>query len=276
MDKKKSFLERLKDAYENMKKELAMTIVFVALLVDVLPSELFPGNSIESIQIGLIFTLSLIILEVVFDIYARVKDSNKRIKIIKSNDLLENIHRLVDTDRSVEIDYVAIAGRHGWSTVLAKFLDPENELCLLNKREVTVRIALVSDAVLDQLGDGKTRYSTVDAIIEEIEFAKKKLAREGYQNVKIDIYRYDHLPNFIGFLVNANYLFTAMSYWETQDNKPANLRGGGTDYLVYDKNDGFGGAFFVKRFEGWFSYAAREENKRLSPLDSASDAMNSP
>ena len=238
-----------------------MAIIFVALLVDVLPSELFPGNSIESIQIGLIFTLSLIILEVVFDIYDRVKDSNKRIKIIKSNDLLENIHRLVEHDRSIDIDYVAIAGRHGWNTVLAKFLDPENDLNLLNKRQVNVRIALVADSVLDELGDGKTRYSTVDAIIEEIEFAKKKLAREGYQNIKIEIYRYHHLPNFIGFMINENYLFTAMSYWESQDDKPANLRGGGTDYLVYDKNDGFGGAFFVKRFTGWFSYAAKEENK---------------
>ena len=132
---------------------------------------------------------------------------------------------------------------------------------LLNKRQVSVRIALVDDEVLNDLGDGKTRYSCVDAIIEEIEFAKKKLAREGYQNIKIEIYRYHHLPNFIGFLVNGNYLFSAMSYWESQDDKPANLRGGGTDYLVYDKNDGFGGAFFVKRFTGWFSYAAREENK---------------
>lgn len=261
MEKKQSFLERLKQAYENMKKELAMAIIFVALLVDVLPGELFPGNSIESIQIGLIFTLSLIILEVVFDIYARVKDSNKRIKIIKSNELLHDIYRLVENERSIDIDYVAIAGRHGWSTVLAKFLDPENDLNLLNKREVTVRIALVDEQVLEDLGDGKTRYSTVDAIIEEIEFTKKKLAREGYQNIKIDIYRYHHLPNFIGFLINGNYLFTAMSYWETQDDKPANLRGGGTDYLVYDKNDGFGGAFFVKRFAGWFSYAAKEENK---------------
>jgi len=51
------------------------------------------------------------------------------------------------------------------------------------------------------------------------------------------------LTNFIGFLVNGNCLFTAMSYWEAQDNKPANLRGGGTDYLVYDKNDGFGDTF---------------------------------
>jgi len=101
-----------------------MAIIFIALLVDVLPGELFPGNSIESIQIGLIFALSLIILEVVFDIYERVKDSNKRIRIIKSNNLLENINRLVENDRTIDIDYVAIAGRHGWSIVLAKFLDP--------------------------------------------------------------------------------------------------------------------------------------------------------
>jgi len=86
-------------------------------------------------------------------------------------------------------------------SVLAKFLDPENDLSLLNKREVIIRVALVSDEVLSELGDERTRYSTVDAIIEEIEFAKKKLAREGYQNIKIEIYRYHHLPNFIGFLM---------------------------------------------------------------------------
>ena len=44
------------------------------------------------------------------------------------------------------------------------------------------------------LGDGKTRYSTVDAIIDEIEFAKKKLVPEGCQNIKIEIYCYHHLP----------------------------------------------------------------------------------
>jgi len=83
----KSFLERLKDAYENMKKELAMAIIFVALFVD-----LFLGNSIEGIQAGLIFALSLIILEVVFDIYARVKEGGRRIKI---NDLLDSINILI-------------------------------------------------------------------------------------------------------------------------------------------------------------------------------------
>jgi len=92
-----------------------MAIIFIALLVDILPSELFPGNSIESIQIGLIVTLSLIILEVVFDIYARVKDSNKHNKTIIFNGLIENIHILVESGRAIDIDYVAIAGRHGWS-----------------------------------------------------------------------------------------------------------------------------------------------------------------
>jgi len=80
---------------------------------------------------------------------------------------------------------VAIAGRHGWNTVLAKSLDPENDLSLLNKREVIIRVALVSDEVLSELGDGRTRYSTVDTIIEDIEFAKKKLAREGYRISKL-------------------------------------------------------------------------------------------
>jgi len=38
-----------------------------------------------------------------------------------------------------------------------------------------------------------------------------------------------------------------LSYWESQDDNPTNLHGGG--------------AFLVKRFTGWFSFAAKEKNK---------------
>jgi len=35
---------------------------------------------------------------------------------------------------------------------------------------------------------------------------------------------------------------------------------GGTDYLVYDKNDEFGGAHYIERFTGWFNYI-RQQNQ---------------
>jgi len=95
---------------------------------------------------------------------------------------------------------------------LARFLDPENDLSLLNKREVTVRIVLVSDEVLATWGMVKHVIPRSMPFSKIIEIAKKKLTREGCKNIKIEIYRYHHWPNFIGFLVNGNYLFTAMSY----------------------------------------------------------------
>ncbi len=60
------------------------------------------------------------------------------------------------------------------------------------------------------------------------------------------------MPNFIGYLINDNYLFTTLAYWELEDgseNKLA-LRGGRRPHIVYDKNDGFGGDYYINKFKG--------------------------
>ncbi len=67
----------------------------------------------------------------------------------------------------------------------------------------------------------------------------------------------NYLPNFVGFLVNDNYLFLNTCYWDEADNNELTFRAGGTEYLVYDKNDEFGGSRYIERFSGWFNYIKR-------------------
>lgn len=43
-------------------------------------------------------------------------------------------------------------------------------------------------------------------------------------------------------------IFLNTCYWEHADDSTLIFRGGGTDYLVYDKNDEFGGAGYTDRF----------------------------
>ncbi len=81
------------------------------------------------------------------------------------------------------------------------------------------------------------------------------------KHVTIKTYLYEHTPNFLGFLVNDNYLFTSLTYWEYVGTGEKYLRGGGTDYIVYDKNDGFGGAYYLKRFESWFCHCVESTHQ---------------
>ena len=57
----------------------------------------------------------------------------------------------------------------------------------------------------------------------------------------------------LGFLVNDNYLFVTYAFWENYHGT-LTIRGGGTEYFEYNKNDEFGGQEIIRRFNGWFTY----------------------
>lgn len=73
---------------------------------------------------------------------------------------------------------------------------------------------------------------------------------------------YDYMPNFTGFLINDNYLFLNMCFWQDADYKTLMFRGGGTDYFIYDMNDEFGGAYYIERFQSWFKYIQQKNQAR--------------
>ena len=79
---------------------------------------------------------------------------------------------------------------------------------------------------------------------------------------RFDLHYYDYMPNFTGFLINDNDLFLNMCFWQDADDETLIFRGGGTDYLIYDMNDKFGGAYYIERFQGWFKYIQQKNQAR--------------
>lgn len=61
------------------------------------------------------------------------------------------------------------------------------------------------------------------------------------------------MPDTIAPLINGNYRFLTYCRWEQQHDGLV-LRAGGSDYLVYNKGDDFGGQEVIARLEGWLDY----------------------
>lgn len=252
--KELTFYEKIRNYYEKTKKAITIILVFFTATLEFLPAQIldfFQPQVAQSVKAGLIFTLLLILLQLLFDIHKKLREHLNEVKPITSNQLLQEIGELVSNYTTVNIQYVGVAGRHGWFTVINKLLEEGSEFSVLNKK-VVVEIALISQGIKDEINSGTNRYSSIDTVTSEIERLKSIYQRKG-RDIEINLYRYDHMPNFIGFLINGNFLFSSFSYWEQQDSDWI-LRGGGTDYIVYDKNDNFGGDYYIKRFEKWFEY----------------------
>ncbi|MGH1485992.1 MAG: hypothetical protein ACRBCI_07190 [Cellvibrionaceae bacterium] len=265
MKKEKDFFLRIREAFTLYKREICLFLLFCAIVVDILPSELvgatFGDVAASKIQLSALLIVSLLAIDVLFEIFFDLKENNKRVTRIESSAILDNIFRLIEREGQITINYIAIAGATGWGSVLSKLVDANDSHSLLDKREVNINICLIDEPVLDTLEASKERYEAVSNIVNEINRAKKRLDDKNYKNIKISLHRYNHMPNIMGFLVNGNYLFSTFCYWEEEDGMADSyvLRGGRRNHIVYDKNDGFGGDFYIEKFEGWFKYITRKK-----------------
>lgn len=186
--------------------------------------------------------------------------------IIQSNELYDEILDLVKATKMGNIQCIGVAGRHSWSPVLSKLLDKRSDESLHEANEFNIEIAYISPEFCKDNMSILEKFETVVPILEDIKRAQKQLEAQ-YPNDKkkrISLYNYDHLPNFVGFLVNDNYLFLNICFWEKLDTTDElDFRGGGTDYLVYDLNDKFGGSMYIERFRGWFNFIKKNHKNEV-------------
>lgn len=254
----KSMVQRLKTAYQTTKRELvgfSAILLVVVLVIERIPVQLIGANTAIHLKTITAIFIGLIALQVLFEIYERLEKSLSELEEIPANGLLDRIRGIVEKDRVITLDFIGVAGRNGWQKVIAYLLDDTDEQnSILEKRKIHIRIALIGDNALEQIGDGGKIYSQVTAIAESIISTEDRLRKAGYSNVTIELYRYDYVPTILGILVNDNYLFLGHTYWQNDPDKKLKLRGGGQQYIAYDKNDVFGGKFFIERFQGWFNY----------------------
>lgn len=254
---KQDLIAQLIAGYEAAKKPIAFLLIFVAVAIETLPGELLPEGLQEATAAGVILALLLIILEILFVIYEKATEEEKRLEQIDSNDLYRSILDIVAYERNVSIKYIGVAGRHGWTPVLEKLLD-ENEP---NSLIATHKKFQIDVALLDpNFSERNSRLSRMNAKFASVEYTSKRaqdlatsITEQATPGSTINVHYYDHMPNILGFLVNDNYLFTTYAFWERVQDE-LTLRAGGTKYFVYDKNDEFGGQEVIRRFQGWFDF----------------------
>ncbi len=261
---KKPFIKRLQEAYEKTKKILAYIIVVSIMLIEALSKLTFIESETKNIlELALIIPITLIIMEVLFHIYDKIVADKGHLKQINSNSLYDEILNLVKSNKNVKIQCIGVAGRYGWYSVIKRLLDRNNQDSLHEANKFDIEIALISPKFLEKNKIIFEKYEALIPIIHDIQ-RNQEVINNQYknENKKINLYLYEHMPNFVGFLINDNYLFLNMCFWEETENGELDFRGAGTNYLIYDLNDDFGGSQYVKRFKGWFEFIKQKQIKQ--------------
>jgi len=259
----KSFITRLKEAYEKGKKPLAYIIIISIFGLEILANlSIFPSEVTQKIEMTLVVTVAMILLEVLFQVYEKIVADRGRLKVINPNALYDEILNLVKTSKSINIQCIGVAGRFGWYSVLSRLLDKSNNDSLHDASSFNVEIALISPEFYEANKSHLDKFDALFPVTQDITRTQEKLQKLYPDDDKktLKFYSYDYLPNFVGFLINDNYLFLNTCFWEEQDDSELAFRAGGTEYLVYDKNDEFGGSLYIDRFNGWFNYIRQAED----------------
>ena len=262
-NQKESLIQRLIEGYEKAKKPIAYIIMILAVTVEALPEELLPESVRGITQTGVLLMLALILMEILFEIYEKVVKERSRVNIVNSNEIFTKIYNIVKNEKKVKIQYIGLAGRHGWQNVIEKMLNENTKESIINKVKFDIQIALLDPKVCEAEKEIYERFDMVGSISNQIKRKAQSLTEVINNDSKLTLYHYGYMPNMMGFLINENYLFLTNCYWETQRGELA-LRAGGTDYFIYDKNDAFGGQEFISRFSGWFQYI-ESLNKQKTP-----------
>lgn len=260
----KSFITRLKEAYEKGKKPFAYIIIVTIFVLEIFSSlAIFPSDVARKMELTLLVIIAFILLEILFQVYEKVVADKGRLKVIKPNMLYDELLNLIKTSKDIKIQYIGVAGRFGWYSVLSRLLDKSNEDSLHDANSFNVEIALISPDFYEKNKADLDKFDALFPITQDILRTQKQLYINPENDKKnLALYDYDYLPNFVGFLINDNYLFLNTCFWEEMEDSELAFRAGGTEYLVYDKNDEFGGSHYIERFSGWFNYIKKMNNDK--------------
>ena len=197
------FFDRLKEAYERAKKPLAYIIILSMLCIEILSKlSVIPDNIKHKAELSLTVAVAMIIMEVLFRIYDKVVADKGYLKVIKPNDLYDEILNLVKTGKDVKIQCIGVAGRFGWYSVLSRLLDKGNDDSLHEANRFNVDIALISPDSYKGNEKILEKFDAVIPVIKDIKRTQEQLLNL-YPNddrKRLNLYHYEHLPNFVGFL----------------------------------------------------------------------------
>ncbi len=257
-----TLFDRLKEGYRILKKPIVYLLAGMVIILQSIPADLFPWNTGIYLFGGALLWLGYTLLEMLFEIYEKILTQRKELNIIESDDVYKEVRKIVlgSKDRITNIKCIGVAGRNGWSNVIEKLTQENNEDSLVkNAFKFNIDIALLNQNIWEKNDRSFRRIDDYSKTIDNIQKRSMYLEKNTENGSYLKLHVYDHMPNMIGILVNDNYLFITYSYWEIQEDEWT-LRAGGTNYFVYDKNDDFGGQEVINRFLGWFDYIVDHGN----------------
>jgi len=263
-DDKLSLWGRFQKGFQILKKPFVYLLVGVVVVLEMVPTGLLPWNTGLYLYGGALIGLLYMILEMLFEIYEKVLTERKELNIIDADKVYDEIKDIILGSKSkrADIQCIGVAGRNGWTNVIEKLTQENNDSYLVKKSiEFKIDIALLDKDIWEQHSNAFRRIDNYSKTIENIQRRSKYLESVVKDGSYLKLHTYNHLPNMIGLLVNENYLFVTNSYWEKQEGEWT-LRAGGTNYFVYDKNDDFGGQEVINRFLGWFNYIAAPDSEK--------------
>lgn len=258
-----AFIDRLREGYEAAKKPIAYILVITAVVLETVPFPILPDEVRQGAFLSAVLALTLVLLEILFTIYEKTTEE-RELKVIKSNEVYNKIVDIIGNERSVNIKYIGVAGRHGWEQVLAKLLsEQESNSLIANRKKFEIDVAFLNPefkSINKRLERLYKKFAAVGNIAEKAEDLATYVGEEAPSDAVLRVHYYDHMPNILGFLVNDNYLFVTYAFWEYEHGE-LTLKAGGSNYFVYDKNDEFGGQEVIRRFLGWYEFILDTEEQ---------------
>ncbi len=233
----------MKTAYYRMRQPMAYLLVVVAVGLNWLP---VPG-----LQVAALTALALILMQLLFEVHdaaSAIPSPRSFLDFFAAQPLMrEYIQRSLDRNAQVSIKGLGVTMQHAWpllETMLLPVLD--------NGRVRNVHVEL---AVLDPEWPDLNRLNAswktrIQGNVDSISLAQSILStRLKDKSWRLELYKYRHMPNWHGFMIDEQYLFMGTCVW-----RDGVLTGGENRYELFEVSDQFGGTERIRQFNIWFEY----------------------
>lgn len=273
---KPNWIDKAQLFYDKAKAPLAYICLIIILGIQFIPETFHEGSFGKYTQLTFLVFLGILVIEMLFDINRRVRKEEKTLKRYDDwDDTILDLRSIIDTqlkngkNGEVRIQCIGLAMRNYWQSMV-KVIDPY----LLGTKQTSVKLSLEMAMLSDSFFEKNTLSTELLKLKYQTEAKAKHEAIEAFKQVKkekldklgwsIDLYTYDHLPNLYGVLIDDQYLFLGLTYWEGKD-----LRGAGTSYDLYRRYDKYGGSDKILIFKSWFNHI--KESSKSKDLGSSKD-----
>ena len=255
-----NIFKKISGFYENFKEPIAYLLLTLVLILQYI--------DVEWIQTGVTIALGFLILQVLLNIGKEVvKKHTAELDKWHSweevdTKIVESINKIANNEEKLHIIILGISLRRAWH-MIQQFIESN---CIRKNTyhlsSINIELAIVDPEWLDGRKNSydfdsyiyKKYYPYSENTMSAIDEFKKEFSEIlERKKIQIEIYKYKHMPNIYGVLINDRELYRGICHWEWYGKRP-NLVASGGEYELYKQGDTFGGSEKITEFKSWFKY----------------------